>query len=179
MKNRFLILFVAAAGCICSCGRKYQDEKITDPEAKQHVIDANRALVHDEAKAIDEFISRHQWKMEMTGTGLHYQIYQEGSGIKADGSSVLTVAFKEYLLNGTLCYEYDEQHPLKLVTGKGTLINGLEEGLLMLNEGARARFVIPDHLAYGLTGDEGKIPPASALYCEVHLVKVEKPQTQK
>jgi FKBP-type peptidyl-prolyl cis-trans isomerase len=137
------------------------------------MLDITRSAVHDEATAISEFITRHGWKMEMTGTGLRYEIYQKGKGARADASHLLTISYKVFLLDGTLCYESDETHPLKLIVGRGQQINGLEQGLMLMNEGDRARFVIPNHLAFGVTGDQDKIPPASALYYDVHLIRSE------
>src|SRR5689334_15509557 len=71
----FLILCLIAGLLFVSCQRKYPEEKNTEAVDKEHMLDVNRTVVHDEAKAIEEFISRHGWKMQMTGTGLHYQIY--------------------------------------------------------------------------------------------------------
>jgi len=178
MKRFFIFCFIVAV-VLGSCRRKYPEDKNINGNEEEKMLDVNRAVVHDEAKAIEEFISRHGWKMQMSGTGLHYQVYEKGTGALANDSSILSVAYKVYLLDGTLCYEADESHPLKLITGKGQQINGLEEGLMMMNEGARARFVIPNHLAYGITGDQDKIPPASALYYDVHLVKIETPKAIK
>ena len=168
-----LILCIAASFCILSCKRKYTESPKPDGVDKERILDANRTAVHDEAKAIAEFINRHEWKMQMTGSGLHYDIYQQGTGEKADGNHVLKIAYKVFLLDGTMCYEADEAHPLNLVLGRGQQINGLEEGLMLMNKGSRARFVIPNHLAYGLTGDQDKIPPASPLYYDVHFIKSE------
>jgi len=168
---------MAALVCIVGCKRKYPESNQTDGVDKEQMIEASRTAVHDEAKSISEFIDRHHWKMQMTGSGLHYEIYEPGTGEKADGNHLLKIAYKVFLLDGTLCYEADETHPLNLVLGRGQQINGLEEGLMMMNEGSRARFVIPNHLAYGLTGDQDKIPPASALFYDVHFIKSE--QTSK
>jgi FKBP-type peptidyl-prolyl cis-trans isomerase FkpA len=174
MKSAYMAVCIVAL-LSSGCRRNYPEEKSTGPVEKDHLVDANRAVVQGEAKAIEKFVETHGWKMQKTGTGLRYDIYQSGNGKKADASSVLSIAYKVFLLDGTLCYEADERHPQQLVTGKGQQVNGLEEGLLLMDEGARARFVVPNHLAYGITGDQDKIPPASALYYDVHLLKSEKP----
>jgi FKBP-type peptidyl-prolyl cis-trans isomerase FkpA len=168
-----LILSIAAAVFIIGCKRKYPESIPADGENKERLLDINKSVVHKEAETIADFIQHHGWKMQMTGSGLHYEIYQQGKGRNADGNHILTVAYKVFLLDGTLCYEANEKNPLHLITGKGQQINGLEEGLMLMNEGSRARFVIPNHLAYGLTGDQEKIPPANALYYDVHLIKSE------
>ncbi len=179
MNIRIVIFFLCFLTTI-SCNRKYPESKNRNgSEDKEQLVNVNRAVVHDEAKLIEEFITRHEWKMKMTGTGLRYDLYKEGSGSKANSNSLLTIAYKVFLLDGTLCYEADESHPQHLMTGKGIQINGLEEGLMMMNEGMHARFVIPNHLAYGITGDQDKIPPASPLYYDVHLLKIETVQPSK
>jgi len=167
------VLYIFVSLCILGCKRKYQDAESKDEVDRERLLEINRSAVHDEAKVIAEFIERHDWKMQMTGSGLHYEIYQHGLGEKADGKHVLTISYKVFLLDGTLCYEADEKHPLHLITGRGQQVNGLEEGLMLMHEGSRARFVIPNHLAYGLTGDQDKIPPASPLYYDVHFIKSE------
>ncbi|CAN5670189.1 hypothetical protein BH11BAC1_BH11BAC1_22890 [soil metagenome] len=179
MRNFFLFFCILSLVAIYSCKRKYPESNPTDKIDKERLLDVSRSVVHDEAKAIEEFLSRHEWKMKMSGSGLRYEIYKAGNGANANGNSVLAIAYKVYQLDGTLCYEFDEAHPQHIVTGRGQQVKGLEEGLLMMSEGAHARFVVPDHLAYGLTGDQDKIPPASALYYDVHLIKIETPPNPK
>jgi FKBP-type peptidyl-prolyl cis-trans isomerase len=54
----------------------------------------------------------------------------------------------------------------------GHVIPGWDEGILLLNEGSKARFVIPSDLAYGSRGAGGVIPPNATLIFDVELVKV-------
>jgi FKBP-type peptidyl-prolyl cis-trans isomerase len=64
--------------------------------------------------------------------------------------------------------------PLSLTLGEGRVIPGWEEGLLLLNEGAKATFIIPSSLAYGERGAGADIAPFSTLAFDVELVKVKK-----
>ena len=52
------------------------------------------------------------------------------------------------------------------------MIEGWDEGILLLNEGDKARLVIPSDLAYGSQGAGGVIPPNAALVFDVELVRV-------
>ncbi|MDB5018066.1 MAG: FKBP-type peptidyl-prolyl cis-trans isomerase [Mucilaginibacter sp.] len=61
--------------------------------------------------------------------------------------------------------------PIQVVVGTGGVIPGWDEGLLLLNEGSKATFIIPSGLAYGEQG-QGDIRPFSTLVFNVELVKV-------
>jgi len=158
---------------LASCHHNYpKDDKQQSAEVKEHLMNANKIIVKDEGKDINEFIARHQWKMQMTGTGLRIQIYEEGKGAKPDYRSTVSIAYKVYLLDGTLRYSADEQHPAKISLDASDQPRGLEEGLMMMAEGSKARIIVPNHLAFGMTGDGDKIPPGRALYYDVHLIKI-------
>jgi FKBP-type peptidyl-prolyl cis-trans isomerase len=43
---------------------------------------------------------------------------------------------------------------------------------MLMKEGEKAIFIIPSHLAFGLLGDENKIPKRATLVYDVELVQV-------
>jgi FKBP-type peptidyl-prolyl cis-trans isomerase len=45
----------------------------------------------------------------------------------------------------------------------------------MMRAGDKARFVIPPHLAYGLLGDENRIPARAIIVYQLELVEVKSP----
>ena len=51
---------------------------------------------------------------------------------------------------------------------------GLEEGILFMCEGDRAKFILPSHRAFGLTDDQDKIPPKATLIYDVKLIKIKR-----
>jgi FKBP-type peptidyl-prolyl cis-trans isomerase FkpA len=155
-----------------SCRHEQQQQVSSEDSLKEHLINANKIMVKDESKEIEDFISRHQWKMTSTGTGLRYEIYNHGSGKKAEEKKEVTVAFSVYLLDGTLCYPADEKKPLTIILGQGEQTRGLEEGIMLMHEGDKARLVVPSHLAFGIQGDGNKIPGRNALYYDVTLLRV-------
>jgi FKBP-type peptidyl-prolyl cis-trans isomerase FkpA len=61
--------------------------------------------------------------------------------------------------------------PIQVVLGAGGIIKGWDEGLLLLNEGSKAMFVIPSSLAYDGQG-QGDIAPYSTLIFDIELVKI-------
>ncbi|MBF9237116.1 FKBP-type peptidyl-prolyl cis-trans isomerase [Hymenobacter sp. BT683] len=54
----------------------------------------------------------------------------------------------------------------------GSNIAGFNEGLLLMKKGDRKLLLIPSRLAYGSTGQQGSIPPDSALLFDVEVVDV-------
>jgi FKBP-type peptidyl-prolyl cis-trans isomerase len=61
--------------------------------------------------------------------------------------------------------------PISVVLGEHRVISGWDEGLLLLNEGSKATFIIPSNLAYG-ERPNGEIPGYSTLVFDIELVKV-------
>lgn len=109
-----------------------------------------------------------------TPSGLRYTILEPGSGQKATRGKTVSVHYEGRLIDGTV---FDSSHktkqPIVFTAGAGQVIPGWDEGIRLLHEGAKARFVIPPHLAYGVTGAGTLIPPNSTLIFDVELLKVQ------
>lgn len=161
---------------LVSCHHTQQQQVVSTDSLKEQLINANKIIVQDESKEIKDFISRHQWKMNSTGTGLRYEIFQKGKEKKPEDKKQVSISYSVYLLDGTLCYSAGEKNPLIITLGHGEQTRGLEEGILLMHEGDKARLVVPSHLGYGTLGDNNKITGKSALYYEVTLLKVSDPQ---
>ena len=175
MKFQKLFLFlllISVNSCFLSCHHEQQQQVTSADSLKEHLINANKIMVKDESKEIEDFIIRHNWKMTTTGTGLRYEIYQHGNGRKAEPDKYVTISYSVYLLDGTLCYSYEPSKPLIIALGHNEQTHGLEEGVLKMQEGDKARLIVPYHLGYGVLGDDNKIPGQSSLYYDITLIKV-------
>ena len=174
--NRFIKLWALYLIILLtfSCGSN--DKKTTtiiDPVIYDTtLVKVNQKLVKTEEEQITNFIERYQWKMEKTGTGLRYMIYNKGTGAKAEKGKTAKINFTVRLITGDVCYSSKESGEKELLIGKSGEISGLEEGLLLLHVGDKARFIIPSHLAFGLLGDENKIPKRATLVYDVELTEI-------
>ncbi|HSM64449.1 MAG TPA: FKBP-type peptidyl-prolyl cis-trans isomerase, partial [Gillisia sp.] len=102
-----------------------------------------------------------------------YKIEEKGAGAKAEKGKTVSVHYKGMLPDGTVFdSSYKRNQPIDFPLGEGHVIAGWDEGIQLLNEGGKARFVIPSHLAYGERGAGGVIPPNATLVFDVELVKV-------
>lgn len=112
--------------------------------------------------------------MNKTDSGLFYNITKKGSGISPSIGSQVSVHYEGKLTDGTIFdSSYKRNEPIKFAVGLGQVIKGWDEGIMLLNKGAIARFVIPSELAYGSRGAGNVIPPNSTLIFQVELVNIE------
>jgi FKBP-type peptidyl-prolyl cis-trans isomerase len=153
----------------CSGSPENQTEK-KEVSSLKSLEKANRYLVRTEAEDIENYIRRHGWTMEETGTGLRFEIYKKGNGEQAEKGRFAILNYKTWLINGNLIYSSDELGQKEFKIGKGGVESGLEEAMLMMHVGDKARLVIPSHLAFGLLGDNNKIPPRSIVVYDIELV---------
>jgi FKBP-type peptidyl-prolyl cis-trans isomerase FkpA len=66
--------------------------------------------------------------------------------------------------------------PIHIPIGQKKVIQGWDEGLMLLNKGAKATFIVPSSLAYGERGaGNGIIPPYTPIAFDVELVDIIKP----
>ena len=108
-----------------------------------------------------------------TASGLRYQMIQKGNGKQAFKGAKVSVHYKGQLTNGMVFDEsYKRKQPIDFTVGVGQVIEGWDEGILLLQEGDKARFVIPSNLGYGSRGAGGVIPPDATLIFDVELMKV-------
>lgn len=141
---------------------------------KESLVDVNRILVIKDADKIAGFVKRTGWDMKETESGLWYEILEEGIGDSAKTGMKITMEYKLDLLDGTPCYNSEESGPKEFIIGKGGVEAGLEVAVLMFRKGSRARLILPPHLAYGLIGDEHKIPARAIIIYEVKVIGLEK-----
>jgi FKBP-type peptidyl-prolyl cis-trans isomerase FkpA len=165
-----LVLLLLVSGC------RREEKQLTNEEyrrTKEALVGANRLLVKKDNEKIRAFVRRNNWNMQQTATGLWYMIIREGNGRPARTGDVITLSYRLELLDGTLCYTSDSLGPKHFKIGQGGVESGLEEGVLLLKMGDKARLILPPHLAHGLTGDGNRIPARSVIIYEIDVTNLE------
>ncbi|MBA3970972.1 MAG: FKBP-type peptidyl-prolyl cis-trans isomerase [Bacteroidetes bacterium] len=175
-------IFCASVILIHSCGSSQnKTTKNTDLGSKafqDKLIDANKMYVKKESDEIDQYVKRKGWDMNKTGTGLRYMIIKKGTGVLANEDSSFNkfakVKFQVSLLDGTICYSSDSTGLREFMVGQDDVETGLHEGIQYMHVGDVAKFILPSHLAYGLMGDQRKIPPKSPVLYDIELLSLRK-----
>jgi len=175
MMKQFVLFFILSIVGFSSCNQindNHDEKKLDKKVVKQHLERANKYLVKAEEQDIRDYIARHQYHMNETGSGLFYEIYQTSDGEKASKGKIAQLRFKVSLLNGDVIYRSEKEGLKEFLIGQGGVESGLEEGILLMRIGEKARFIIPSHLAFGLLGDLQKIPEKASIVYDVELVKL-------
>ncbi len=167
-----LLIFIILFACNDDQSKKRHLTKKELDKYDKPLEAANRYLSIVDAERIESFAKRRNWKMQKTKGGLWYEIYKHGKGKKAKEGQTALLNYKISLLDGTLCYSSDSLGAKAFVIGHGGVESGLEEGILMLHEGDKARFIMPPFRAHGLLGDMKKIPARSIIVYELELLKL-------
>ncbi|QDP84053.1 peptidylprolyl isomerase [Chryseobacterium sp. SNU WT5] len=156
-------IFAEGKGKIKENNKAILDKIEADNKKKEAEFAANQQKLVDDLKA----------GMESTASGLYYKITKKTEGTKPKVGDAVSVHYAGKLVDGT---EFDSSfkrnEPIEISIGMGQVIKGWDEGILLLNEGETATFLIPAELGYGARGAGGVIPPNAWLIFDVELVKV-------
>jgi FKBP-type peptidyl-prolyl cis-trans isomerase FkpA len=144
-------------------------------ENKRTFAKINKVLVEEDRGLIESYIKRHQLdSMKVSGTGLYYLIWGNPKGDLIKTGNVVEYQYKISLLDGTVCYQSENNLPKQFKVGQGGVEYGLEQAVLLMRPGQKGKFILPPHLAYGLIGDGKKIPARSIIIYDVEMLNVYK-----
>ena len=168
----YLPFFVLLHG---QCGRSERAPYVPAvSQDRQRLQAVNKYLSEKEQDVLQSYVRRQQLDMKQSELGYFYQLVKEGRGDKISVDDVVRLHGAIFLIDGTPCYTYSEQHPLEVKVGSFSGITGLNTALPGVRQGSHLRLVIPTHLAFGLMGDGDKIPPRSPLVCDFWVGAVAK-----
>lgn len=106
-----------------------------------------------------------------TDSGLQYRVIEEGSGQSPTADDTVKVHYRGTLIDGT---EFDSSlargEPVEFPVGN--VIEGWQEVLPMMKEGAKWKVYVPAELAYGERGAGSDIGPNATLIFDIELLEV-------
>lgn len=114
------------------------------------------------------------YDIDTTALGVYYITIEEGEGDFPEDGDLLEVSYTGYLMNG---YLFDssqmstETGTWEFELGNTLTIPGWEDGMKVMNKGAKVQLIIPSPLAYGELG-YGVIPPNNTLIFVVNMLNI-------
>lgn len=125
----------------------------------------------NESKPLDLAENGKREEVNITSSGLQYEIIKEGNGVKPNETSTVTVNYEGLLVNGVVFdSSYERGEPTTFSLNK--VIQGWQEGLQLMSVGSKYVLYIPSNLAYGSEA-VGSIPASANLVYTVELIEVE------
>lgn len=164
----------------------YEVEMVTVKPAAvkaQEEKDAAEQQKEVDDKLIQDYLAKESIKAQKTASGLYYIIERKGEGDNARQGQNVAVNYTGALLDGTVFDSnvdpaFGHVEPFTFPLGRGSVIRGWDEGIGLLNKGAKGKLFIPSGLAYG-SRPNGKIPANAVLIFDVELVNIESMEVQE
>ena len=122
-------------------------------------------------KVVEDYLAKKKVTAQKTGNGTYVLISQQGTGQQAAAGKFVTVKYSGRRLANDSTFEANTYPNIQL--GRGSVIPGWEEGLLLFKEGGKGTIYIPGYLAYGKNPQPGSPFKADdALIFDVEMLKV-------
>ena len=116
---------------------------------------------------IKAYIQKNNLDMEVSETGLYFQIIEEGEGDEILFNDVVSFKYTGKLIDGTV---FDKQNsPVEFQVKQ--LIGAWQEIMTILKPGGKAFLIAPPQLGYG-DQELDDIPPNSILIFDIEVVSV-------
>jgi FKBP-type peptidyl-prolyl cis-trans isomerase FkpA len=131
----------------------------------------------DEQRKLQVFLDTNQSHFSFLEDGIYYQPLKQGTGAAAENGDLVKINYKGYFLDGKQFEStYERGQPLEFKLGEQQqVLKGIEKAISLMNEGAKTKFIIPSHLAFGESGSStGIVPPYSTLVYEIELININK-----
>jgi len=153
----------------------YYDVKLVDlasnAEFMKEMEQEKEALKENEQKTLGEYIQQNNIAEKPLKSGLYFIPVKKGNGPKPDTGDMCSVFLEVKEIGGELLFTNFEGDPIDVEYGKNFDTKGFMQGLGMLNEGGRARMIVPSSIGVGEKGREVVEPFTTILY-DVELLEI-------
>ncbi|MBS1527421.1 MAG: FKBP-type peptidyl-prolyl cis-trans isomerase [Bacteroidetes bacterium] len=156
-----------------------------------YLKDQAQEIAKTEPPKIKKYIADNKLNVTTTPSGLNYIITKQGSGekpvtgdtavinytVKFVNNKLLETNIKDVAAKNNKLMPMALYKPIRIPIGARGAIQGMDEGLQLMNKGSEATLIIPSKLAYGEQGTPGPegVPPYTPLVFEVQLLDVVHP----
>lgn len=140
-------------------------------------MDAFMALAEENQAKAEEFLAENRNKKDIVAlpSGVQYRVIEEGDGERPSLEDTVTVHYRGSKIGGR---EFDSSFArgVPAVFQVNSVLQGWQEVLPLMREGAMWQVFLPPELAFGERGDPPMIGPNEALTFDIRLVKIGEPE---
>ncbi len=151
--------------------------------AEKMQVEKDALTIKADDKTLNDYFTKNNIKTVKAPSGTYVEIIKPGTGSNVDTNVVVKTNYTGRLINGTKAFDsntdstFNHVEPFLVNMTKdpslgGGVIKGWNDGLTLLNKGAKAKFYIPSALAYGSRGMGQEIPANSILVFDIEVVDI-------
>lgn len=134
------------------------------------MIESHKLFLEKEKGRIRAYLDSSNYHYVRSGSGLYYAVYEKGGTDTVESGQNALIAYTLNIMNGDTISQTKEGEYFEFTVDFDQVESGLHEGIKLMAVGDRASFILPAHLAHGITGDQAKIPSQATLVYDVQLL---------
>jgi FKBP-type peptidyl-prolyl cis-trans isomerase len=168
-----IALLVGLVSC-CAPKETTQEQQppMTQHEVQEALIERNRAFLKQERENINAYVDSSESTFIQTGSGLYYSVLAKGDEtISITEGDLVEYEYEISTLSGKFLKSSKESGNKKFKLLKDDELVGIHEGVGLMHPQDDYLFIMPAHLAYGITNENGAPLNATLLY-KVKIVSV-------
>jgi peptidylprolyl isomerase len=146
---------------------------MTQQEAREEYDKQLLTMQMAEDSILEAYLKENNIITKPTKSGLIYQDTKIGLGPLAKKGDLVTVNFSILMLDETEIFSTTQQgEPVFFELGQPFDTKGMDEALLKMRKGGKARIIMPSNIAFGEQGRGNIIPPFATLISDIELVDI-------
>lgn len=168
-----IITLVSLVAC-CAPKETTQEQPppMTQREVQEALIERNRAFLKQERENITAYVDSSEGKFIQTGSGLYYSVLQKGDEtVTISEGDLVEYEYEISTLSGKFLKSSKESGNKKFKLLEDDELVGIHEGVGLMHPQDDYLFIMPAHLAYGITTENGAPLNATLVY-KVKIVSV-------
>lgn len=146
-------------------------------EIQQERLAQFEALAEENEGKAEQFLRENRSKSGIVAlpSGVQYRVIEEGEGARPGATDTVTVHYRGSKTDGR---EFDSSFArgVPAVFQVDSVLDGWQEVLPLMREGAMWQVFLPPELAFGVRGDPPLIGPNEALVFDLRLVQIGAPE---
>jgi FKBP-type peptidyl-prolyl cis-trans isomerase len=175
MLKRIEYIFISALVFFSSCGNE-QPQIPANKQPKnytaENLLEINRVLAEQEEKGIEAYLQKSDIEFTKSPMAFWYHISKQGEGRQIAKGDQVYITYNLKMIDGSVCYTPDDGGDDTIIIGRYDIIKGLDEALLLLNEGGEGTFIIPSDLAFAMIGDQACVGAKKTVIYEIKSIEI-------
>lgn len=149
----------------------------TQEEVQKQRDSIYQSLIAIDEKVLQDYFKANNVKPLKTESGLYYLIHKNGTGENAKSGQMVTVNYTGKTTDGNtfdsnVDSAFHHVQPFNFQLGRGSVIKGWDEGVALMNKGAKATLYIPSRYAYGPQSPSPAIPANAVLVFDIEVTDI-------